>query len=95
VLEGLSIDRWKPLIILVEDNSYFEDDTVPRYLHRFGYKPFRRTGVNDWYAHTTQRQLVNPASRCAWQWAAFKSRLRKRLRRMPGMLALRNFVLRR
>jgi FkbM family methyltransferase len=95
VLEGLSIDRWKPLIILVEDNSHFEDDTVSRYLHRFGYKPFRRTGVNDWYAHRTQSQLVNPASRCAWQWAAFKSRARKRLRNVPGLLALRNFVLRR
>jgi FkbM family methyltransferase len=95
VLQGLSIDKWKPHIILAEDNSHFEDDRVPRYLNRFGYKPFRRTGVNDWYAHSSHRELVNLGSRFSWQWAAFKARARKRLRSVPGLLAFRNFVLRR
>jgi FkbM family methyltransferase len=95
VLKGLSIDKWKPHIILTEDNSQFEDDSVLRYLSRFGYKPFRRTGVNDWYAHFSRRELVNLRSRFSWQRAAFKARARNRLRRVPGLVALRNFVLRR
>jgi FkbM family methyltransferase len=95
VLKGFSIDRWKPLIIIAEDNSQFENDAVFRYLRSFGYEPFRRTGVNDWYANKSQTKLINPASRCSWRWVGFETRARKRLRKIPGMLALRNFVLRR
>jgi FkbM family methyltransferase len=92
VLKGFSVDRWKPGIIIAEDNSHFQDDTVPRYLLRFGYVPFRRTGVNDWYAHRSNRSLVNAGSRSSWRWAAFTARARKRLRKVPGLLALRNFL---
>jgi FkbM family methyltransferase len=94
VLKGFSIEKWKPLIIITEDNSQFEDNTVSHYLRGFGYEPFRRTGVNNWYANKSQRELVNSASRLSWRWVAFETRARKRLRRIPGLLAIRNFVLR-
>jgi FkbM family methyltransferase len=94
VLKGFSIERWKPLVIIAEDNSQFADDTVSRYLRDFGYEPFRRTGVNNWYANKSERHLVNPASRLRWRWVVFDTRARKHLKRIPGLLALRNFILR-
>lgn len=63
VLKGLSLDRWHPRIILLEDNSYFRDNEVANYLEQFGYHRFRRTGVNDWFAHLDDRELVNPFTR--------------------------------
>jgi FkbM family methyltransferase len=93
VLKGFSVDRWRPLVIIAEDNSNFEDDAVPRYLRRFGYLPFRRTGVNDWYAHQSTHSLINISSRCSWQWAALKTLARKRLKKLPGLLRLRKLML--
>jgi FkbM family methyltransferase len=49
VLEGLSLDKYTPRIILVEDNSKGIDLRVRNYLRRFGYIRVHRTGVNDWY----------------------------------------------
>jgi FkbM family methyltransferase len=95
VLKGFSIERWNPMIIIAEDNAEFEDSTVSRYLRTFGYEPFRRTGVNDWYAKRSHRALVTSASRYSWKWTALTTRSRKRLRKIPGAVALRNWVLRR
>lgn len=93
VLKGFSVERWKPVVIIAEDNSHFEDDGVRRYLRRFGYVPFRRTGVNDWYAHRSNHALASAGRRCFWRWTAFKAGARKRVRKVPGLLALRNFLL--
>lgn len=49
VLEGFSLDIWKPTIIIIEDNTQFRDRSIERYLTNRGYKPFKRSGVNDWY----------------------------------------------
>lgn len=57
-LSGLSLDRWKPQLLIVEDNTRFGDVPVRRYLARAGYVPFHRTGVNDWYAHRSNRAIV-------------------------------------
>lgn len=59
VLKGLSLDRWRPRVILMEDNSHYSNSDVAFYLGQFGYHRFRRTGVNDWFAHVTDRDLVN------------------------------------
>lgn len=59
VLKGLSLDRWRPRIILLEDNSHFSNNDVANYLANFGYQRFRRTGVNDWFAHVSDRELVH------------------------------------
>jgi FkbM family methyltransferase len=51
VLRGLSLSRFKPRIIIVEDNSCETDNSVRDYLLALGYIRFRRTGDNDWFAH--------------------------------------------
>lgn len=48
-LKGFSIERFKPRIIVVEDNSFGVDTSVKNYLQQYGYVRVHRTGVNDWY----------------------------------------------
>lgn len=95
VLKGFSIDRWQPTIILAEDNSNFSDPRVADYLRSFGYVAFRRTGVNDWYASKSNRELVNMRSLCTRQWSFLLARSVQVLRRVPGLVALNRFLQRR
>jgi FkbM family methyltransferase len=50
VLEGFNLARWRPRVLIVEDNSIFLGNGLRNALARQGYVRFRRTGVNDWYA---------------------------------------------
>jgi FkbM family methyltransferase len=50
VLQGFSVERFRPDIIIVEDNSERGEPRVKAFLKERGYEPFFRTGVNDWYA---------------------------------------------
>jgi FkbM family methyltransferase len=50
VLQGLDLDRWRPRILVVEDNSEGRDDRVSRYLGRFGYRRIARRGCNDFFS---------------------------------------------
>jgi FkbM family methyltransferase len=50
VLKGLSLARWHPSVLIVEDNTWGADLRVRHYLLEHGYVPIRRTGVNDWYS---------------------------------------------
>jgi FkbM family methyltransferase len=92
VLKGFSIDRWKPTIMLIEDNSNFSDATVADYLRTFGYVPFMRTGVNDWYAASSNSELVNMRTTGARQLILFRARAEEALKRVPGLVALSRFV---
>jgi FkbM family methyltransferase len=49
VFRSCDLTRWRPRIIIAEDNSVSADFPVRRYLRRFGYHLACRTGVNDWY----------------------------------------------
>ena len=49
VLRGLSLEVYRPRLILVEDNSFGGDSRVTDHLRRHGYVPVRRTFVNLWY----------------------------------------------
>jgi FkbM family methyltransferase len=49
VLKGFSVEKFRPRIIIVEDNPGQENPDVSGYLKDKGYKKFFRTGVNDWY----------------------------------------------
>jgi hypothetical protein len=62
VLSGLSLRRWMPTILIIEDNHGFSDRGIARHLAEFGYVAFRRTGVNDWYAQKDNRALVTPGN---------------------------------
>ncbi len=84
VLQGFTLERWQPTILIVEDNSQFADSSVVRYLRRHDYLPFRRTGVNDWYAHRTRKDLCTLSGQGAWMTAALDARIRRLLRKLPG-----------
>lgn len=60
VLKGFSLERYRPRILLIEDNSNQTDTTVRNYMKSKGYEIFKRTGVNDWYALENDRELVVP-----------------------------------
>ncbi|MBC7405103.1 MAG: FkbM family methyltransferase [Cytophaga sp.] len=92
VLEGFSLERWKPVVILVEDNSNYINADVSNYLKTFGYLRFMRTGVNDWYAHKTNKQLVNFYSRSRYNWVAYKAIAKNNLRKIPGVLRIKRFL---
>lgn len=92
VLEGFSLEKWRPSIILIEDNSNFENNIVSNYLKKFGYVRFMRTGVNDWYAHQTNKRLVNIRSKIRIMWLALKIKAENRLRRIPLIVKIRNLL---
>ena len=92
VLKGFSIERWKPAVILVEDNTNFHNTVVSNYLRNFGYMPFKRTGVNDWYAHNTNVGLVNLYSRSEYGWIAFKAKTKNHIRKIPGVLQVKRLL---
>jgi FkbM family methyltransferase len=67
VLEGFTLERHRPRIVIVENNSVSEDPlassgdpSIFRYMTEHGYVHFRRTGVNEWFAHESDVALVRP-----------------------------------
>jgi FkbM family methyltransferase len=48
-LLGFTLSRWKPRLVLLEDNGNMVDAEVEQYMHRAGYFRFWRSGMNDWY----------------------------------------------
>jgi FkbM family methyltransferase len=51
-LKGLSLDRYSPRLIVIEDNSNGADWRVADRLKEWGYQRVHRTGVNDWYVNS-------------------------------------------
>lgn len=80
VLKGMSLSRWSPRIILVEDNSGFQDPGVSDWLGQHGYERFRRTGVNDWFASRSDRRLVNWRSMALYRLKVIRSKVKSRLK---------------
>lgn len=67
VLEGFSLETHRPRIVIIEDNAASDDPRssggdprVGRHMSQHGYVHFRRTGVNEWYAHESDTDLVRP-----------------------------------
>lgn len=92
VLKGFSIEKWKPTVILLEDNTNCEKADVRNYLKAFGYHPFKRTGVNDWYAHETNEDLVNLYSKGSYEWIVVKIKARSIVKKIPGVLKIKRFL---
>ena len=59
VLDGFSLERWGPRVLVIEDNSALADPAIAQWLDKRGYKPFNFTGVNLWFARSTDAELVN------------------------------------
>lgn len=104
MLKGFSLDRWRPAILIVEDNSPMWEATVRDYLKAQGYVRFRRTGVNDWYAHVSNRALTGVGRRLAYYPAMIWNRMLMLalkavtpiapvLQRVPSALFLRDILL--
>lgn len=60
VLKGFSIDRYRPRIVLIEDNSHATNPSVSEFMRSKTYAIFKRTGVNDWYALESDEELIPP-----------------------------------
>jgi FkbM family methyltransferase len=58
VLKGFAFKKWSPRIFIIEDNSVFKSNKISFYMNKRGYKPFFRSGVNDWYAHYNDKELI-------------------------------------
>jgi FkbM family methyltransferase len=63
VLEGFSLERYKPSLVLIED--FLSDQTRYRHMVRRGYRFVRRTGINSWYVPRDSDFYVSPFGR--WQ----------------------------
>jgi FkbM family methyltransferase len=50
VLQGFTILRWNPEIVIVERNLPIPESRIMSYMHRNGYRYIRTTGANDWFA---------------------------------------------
>jgi FkbM family methyltransferase len=83
VLEGFTLETHRPRIVIIENNSESLDPRAPsgdprveRHMSEHGYVHFRRTGVNAWYAHESDAELVRAdelrrfqRARVRWRWA--------------------------
>ena len=57
-LSGIDLLRWKPRIVLLEDNKDLSDNTVCQHMASAGYLRFYRTGSNDWYARPGEQRIM-------------------------------------
>jgi FkbM family methyltransferase len=77
VLRGFDLTKHKPRILIVEANA--GQPSVTSYLAEIGYINFKRTGVNEWYAHKDDAELVNFAALKRFRRAKVRSRVRQAL----------------
>ncbi len=87
VLEGFSLDRYRPRIVIIEDNSTAGDSRVARHMAERGYVHFKRTGVNEWYARRSDAELVRPRELRRFERAKRVERWDGRRRRLANRVA--------
>jgi FkbM family methyltransferase len=89
VLEGFTLEAHRPRIVIVEDNSVNGDPRVARYMSDHGYVHFRRTGVNEWYAHESDAELVRPDAIKRFERAKARQRWERRRKHAANRVATR------
>ena len=57
VLQGFSIERWKPRVVIIEDNSFGRDGAVRSWFAERGYLRFKLSGINHWYCDSDDTLL--------------------------------------
>ncbi|HEY3376484.1 MAG TPA: FkbM family methyltransferase [Armatimonadota bacterium] len=67
VLQGFTLDRYAPKIVIIEDHDDLADDTIYRHMLQQGYRYFLRTGCNDWYVNAAVAHLVDLSGERALQ----------------------------
>jgi FkbM family methyltransferase len=61
VLDGFTLARWRPRLLLIED--LVQNLRLHRYLESRHYRWFRRTGINSWYVRADAPERVSLAGR--------------------------------
>jgi FkbM family methyltransferase len=96
VLEGFTLEAHRPRIVIIEDNSGSGDPRassgdpgVARHMSEHGYVHFRRTGVNEWYAHESDMELVRPDEIRRFQRAKVRQRWERRGKFLSNRMATR------
>jgi FkbM family methyltransferase len=89
VLEGFTLELYKPRIVIIEDNSVDGDPQVARHMSERGYVHFRRTGVNEWYAHESDTELVRPDEIRRFERAKTRQRWVRRRKHVSNRIATR------
>ncbi len=96
VLEGFALGRHRPRIVIVENNSASDDPLavsgdprVAAHMSKHGYVHFRRTGVNEWYAHESDTALVRADALRRLERAKARQRWRRRRKQMSNRVAAR------
>jgi FkbM family methyltransferase len=96
VLEGFTLEAHRPRIVIIEDNSASGDPRastgdprVGRHMSEHGYVHFRRTGVNEWYAHESDMELVRPDEIRRFQRAKVRQRWERRGKFLSNRMATR------
>lgn len=64
-LQGLTLGRWRPEVVIVERLTHLPDRKMLRHMHANEYAFRRTTGVNDWYVRCTDPAALGPRYR-AW-----------------------------
>lgn len=79
VLRGFSLRRWQPRIVIVENNGRESNVPVRSLMKEQDYVPFLRTGCNDWYARSDDRDLVSTLGRIQYEFWMFRKLLSRTL----------------
>lgn len=89
VLEGFTLESYKPRIVIIEDNSVDGDQAVATHMSEHGYVHFRRTGVNEWYAHESDAELVRADELRRFERAKTRQRWVRRRKHVSNRIATR------
>jgi FkbM family methyltransferase len=89
VLEGFTLDSYRPRVVIIEDNAADGDTRVARHMSSRGYVHFRRTGVNEWYARESDAGLISARELSRFERAKTIERWDGRRRRLANRVATR------
>lgn len=96
VLKGFTLEAHRPRIVIIENNSASDDPRatggdphVGRHMSEHGYVHFRRTGVNEWYAHESDTELVRADELRRFKRAKARQRWERRGKILSNRIATR------
>ena len=88
VLQGFTIEKYTPKIVIIEDDSDIVKSAVNNFMEEKGYTKFYRSGGNDWYAQDVYNIIKLTRK---WQIKGLVKANTPLLIRKPLILTLRKF----